>query len=145
MGNPFCFEPGIPPGCIGIPVGPIAANLKESPASLTAAAPVKPPPVHRVSKKEHAVRMRSHELVVELGHNQELMAAMRELDDHPESLAEAVADGNKLLKKMRVKLPKGTTVSVKKRSKGWEMSVCVEKGPYSYCYRYNSERGLVYR
>lgn len=138
MGQPFCFKPGIPPGCVGPPMLPNAA-------SLTAAAPVKPPPVHRVSKKEHAVRMRSHELVVELGHNQELMAAMRELDDRPESLAEAVADGNKFFKKKRVKLPAGTTVSVKKRSKGWEMSVRVEEGPYCYQYRYNSETGLVYR
>lgn len=145
MGQPFCFKPGIPPGCVGPPLGPNTANLMESPASLTAAAPVKPPPVHRVSKKEHAVRMRSHELVVELGHNQNLLAAMRELDDRPESLAEAVADGNKFLKKRRVKLPAGTAVSVKKLSKGWEMSVCVKKGPYCYQYRYHSERGLVYR
>jgi hypothetical protein len=124
---------------------PNAANLTESRASLTAAAPVKPPPVHRVSKKEHAVRMRSHELVVELGHNQELMAAMRELDDRPEALAEAVKDGNEFLKKKKVKLPKGTTVSVKKVSQGWEMSVSVKKGPYCYQYRYHSERGLIYR
>jgi len=89
--------------------------------------------------------MRGHELVVELGHNQQLMAAMRELDDRPESLAEAVEDGNKFLKKKRVKLPTGTTVSVKKVSKGWEMSVRVDKGPYCYQYRYHSERGLVYR
>jgi len=73
------------------------------------------------------------------------MAAMKELDDRPESLAEAVEDGNKFLKKKRVKLPAGTTVSVKKLSKGWEMSVRVDKAPYSYQYRYNSERGLIYR
>lgn len=136
MGQPFCFKPGIPPGCVGPPI--------LTGAKLTGAR-VKPPPVHRVSVKEHAARMRGHELVVELGHNQQLMAAMRELDDRPESLAEAVEDGNKFLKKKRVKLPTGTTVSVKKVSKGWEMSVRVDKGPYSYQYRYHSERGLVYR
>jgi hypothetical protein len=136
MGQPFCFKPGIPPGCVGPPVL-IGAKLTT--------ARVKPPPVHRVSGKEHATRMRSHELVVELGHNQKLMAAMRELDERPESLAEAVEDGNKFLKKKRVKLPAGTTVSVKKRSNGWEMSVCVTKAPHCYQYRYHSERGLVYR
>ena len=136
MGQPFCFKPGIPPGCVGPPI--------LTGAKLTGAR-VKPPPVHRVSVKEHAARMRGHEIVVELGHNQQLMAAMRELDDRPESLAEAVEDGNKFLKKKRVKLPTGTTVSVEKRSKGWEMSVRVDKGPYCYQYRYHSERGLVYR
>jgi len=89
--------------------------------------------------------MRGHELLVELGHNQKLMAAMREFDDSPESLAEAVKDGNKFLKKKQVKLPAGTKVSVKKVSKGWEMDVRVDKASYSYHYRYNSERGLIYR
>ena len=135
MSQPFCLKPGIPPGCVGPPVLNGAKTVTR----------VKPPPVHRVSVKEHAARMRGHELVVELGHNQDLMAAMRELDDHPESLAEGVADGTKFLKKRRVKLPKGTTVLVKKRSQGWEMDVCVAKAPYSYQYRYHSERGLVYR
>ena len=135
MGQPFCLKPGIPPGCVGPPVLNGAKTV----------ARVKPPPVHRVSVKDHAARMRSHELVVELGHNQKLMAAMRELDERPESLAEAVADGNKFLKKKRVKLPAKTTVSVKKASNGWEMSVRVDKAPYSYQYRYHSKRGLIYR
>ena len=140
MGQPFCFKPGIPPGCVGPPVV-TGAQLK----SAAGAARVKHPPVHRVSGKEHAARMRSHEIVVELGHNQKLMSAMRELDEHPESLAAAVEDGTKFLKKKRVKLPKGTTVSVNKRSNGWEMNVSVCEGPYCYGYRYNSERGLIYR
>jgi len=89
--------------------------------------------------------MRGHELVVELGHNQKLMAAMRELDESPESLAAAVEDANKFLKKKRVKLPAGTAVSVKKNVKGWEMGVRVTEAPYCYQYRYNSETGLVYR
>ena len=143
MGQPWCLKPGIPPGCLGPPaLG--SNNMMRSSAKLTTA-PVKPPPVHRVAGKEHAARMRGHEIVVELGHNQNLLAAMRELDDRPESLADAVEDGNKFLKKKRVKLPAGTTVSVKKLSKGWEMSVRVDKAPYSYQYRYNSERGLIYR
>jgi hypothetical protein len=89
--------------------------------------------------------MRGHELVVELGHNEKLMAAMRELDERPESLAEATEDGTKFLKQRQVKLPAGTTVTVKKRSNGWEMSVRVLEKSLCYCYRYNSERGLIYR
>jgi hypothetical protein len=80
--------------------------------SAAGAGRVKHQPVHRVSGKEHAARMRSHEIVVELGHNQKLMSAMRELDEHPESLAAAVEDGTKFLKQKRVKLPKGTTEQV---------------------------------
>jgi hypothetical protein len=89
--------------------------------------------------------VRGHELLVEFGHNQKLLAAMRELDERPESLAEAIEDGNKFLKKRRVKLPAGTTVSVKKRTKGWEISVRVDEPNYSYKYRYNSEKGLIQR
>jgi hypothetical protein len=89
--------------------------------------------------------MRGHEIIVELGHNRKLMAAMKELDERPESLAEAIEDGNKFLKKRRVKLPAGTTISVKKRAKGWEMNFRVDEPIYFYKYRYNSEKGLIHR
>jgi hypothetical protein len=88
--------------------------------------------------------MRDHEIIVELGHNQKLLAALRELDETPESLIGAVGDGKKFLNRKRVKLPAGTTITFKKNTKGWQMDILVKEPPFSYRHRYNSEKGLIH-
>jgi hypothetical protein len=122
---------------------PAAIPLKHSTRASDEGAATKA--AHRASPRELAAMVRSHEIIIELGRNKRLLAALRELDASPAAVASAVEDGQRFLNKRKVKLPAGMVVSFRRRAGGWEMGMVVDEAGFRHKFRYHSERGLLFR